>query len=59
MNDYLLTIRVPLEAVDDADARVRATQRLNELCEDERSQNELDCRLQRLWRDRPPEGVKL
>jgi hypothetical protein len=57
MDDYLLTVRVPLSAPDNIGARIAvadviATLNLDQL-------NDADVKLQRLVPGKPPEGVAL
>jgi hypothetical protein len=54
MKNYLLTIRVPFEAMDDLEARQK-TKIENKII----SLNEADIKIQEVFKDQPPRKVSL
>lgn len=55
MKDYQLTIRIPVKAFDDADARQKARSQLDGL----KIPKEAGVKLQRLYENKQPERVKI
>lgn len=57
MSEYLLTLKIRFEAMDDVDARIMARKFLEEsgLSENEK----LEKKLQRIKKDSPPEGLQM
>lgn len=60
MNQYLLTIRVPFEAVDNLDARIKYRLIMGDIndIKDQCGEN-TEIKLQQVFKGEPPKGVEL
>ena len=54
MNEYVLTIKVPIEAVDDIEARKIVTEKLGD-----KIFSEAELKLQEIFSNKPPRKVEL
>ena len=57
MPEYLMTVKIPVTALDDAEARQKAKEFQNHHLKDIPENAEF--KFQRVYKDRPPEGVSL